>query len=155
MTKIAGSGSISRRHVSADPDPDPHQNVMDPEHWLHEMVSWALELKFPERELPASSIFQLTRPLSPPPPPSRFCVCLATKSTCPFPPTVFHLIHRLRKAEVARRRPIHLLYNPWFFAPFCPIKWRTKSFQLFLISVQNIMQYTNRFQQLQTGFEIL
>ncbi len=40
MTKIAGSrsgseygsGSISQRHWSADPDPDPHQNVMDPEH---------------------------------------------------------------------------------------------------------------------------
>ncbi len=25
MTKIAGSGSISQRHGSADPDPDPHQ----------------------------------------------------------------------------------------------------------------------------------
>jgi hypothetical protein len=40
MTKIAGpgsaSGSISQRHGSADPypDPDPHQNVMDPQHWL-------------------------------------------------------------------------------------------------------------------------
>ncbi len=38
MTKIAGSGSesgsrtIKQRHGSADPDPDPHQNVMDPEH---------------------------------------------------------------------------------------------------------------------------
>jgi hypothetical protein len=34
MTKIAGSrsesGSISQRHGSADPDP--HRNVMDPEH---------------------------------------------------------------------------------------------------------------------------
>jgi hypothetical protein len=33
--KIAGSasesGSISQRHGSADPYPDPHQNVMDPE----------------------------------------------------------------------------------------------------------------------------
>ena len=27
----SGSGSISQRHGSADPDP--HQNVMDPEHW--------------------------------------------------------------------------------------------------------------------------
>ncbi len=26
------SGSISQKHGSADPDPDPHQNVMDPEH---------------------------------------------------------------------------------------------------------------------------
>jgi hypothetical protein len=38
MTKIAGSGyesgSISQRHGSADPDQDPHQNVMDPEHWF-------------------------------------------------------------------------------------------------------------------------
>jgi hypothetical protein len=44
MTNIAGSGSepgfgsesgsvnISQRHGSEDPDPDPHQNVMDPEH---------------------------------------------------------------------------------------------------------------------------
>ncbi len=34
MTKIArsGSGSISQRYGS--PDPDPHQNVMDPEHWF-------------------------------------------------------------------------------------------------------------------------
>ncbi len=39
MIKIAGSGSasgsesgsISQRHGSADPDP--HQNVMDPQHW--------------------------------------------------------------------------------------------------------------------------
>jgi hypothetical protein len=34
MTKLAGarpeSGSISQRHGSADPDP--HQNVMDPQH---------------------------------------------------------------------------------------------------------------------------
>jgi hypothetical protein len=30
MTKIAGSGSISQRHGSEDPDP--HQNVMDPQH---------------------------------------------------------------------------------------------------------------------------
>jgi hypothetical protein len=32
MTKIAGSGSISQRHGFADPDPDPPQNVMDPQH---------------------------------------------------------------------------------------------------------------------------
>jgi hypothetical protein len=35
--KIAGSKSgseaISQRHGSANPDPDPHQNVMDPQHW--------------------------------------------------------------------------------------------------------------------------
>jgi hypothetical protein len=33
MTKIAGSGSISQMHGSADRDPDPPQNVMDPQHW--------------------------------------------------------------------------------------------------------------------------
>jgi hypothetical protein len=27
----SGSGSISQRHVS--PDPDPRQNVMDPQNW--------------------------------------------------------------------------------------------------------------------------
>ncbi len=34
MTKIArfGSGSIGQRHGSADPDPDPYQNVMYPQH---------------------------------------------------------------------------------------------------------------------------
>jgi hypothetical protein len=31
MPKKAGSGSISQRHGSAVPDPDPLQNVMDPE----------------------------------------------------------------------------------------------------------------------------
>ncbi len=34
MTKIGRSGSISQRHGSANPDTDPHQNVMDPEHCL-------------------------------------------------------------------------------------------------------------------------
>jgi hypothetical protein len=46
MTKIAGSGSesgsISQRHGSADPDPDPHQNVMDPEHW-NEVIKMKME----------------------------------------------------------------------------------------------------------------
>jgi hypothetical protein len=38
MMKIEGSGSISQRHGSADPepDPDPHQNVMGPQHCLIE-----------------------------------------------------------------------------------------------------------------------
>jgi hypothetical protein len=31
MAKITVSGFISQRHGSADPDPDPHQNVMDPQ----------------------------------------------------------------------------------------------------------------------------
>jgi hypothetical protein len=38
MTKKEGSGSesgsIGQRHGSADPEPDPHQNVMDPQHCL-------------------------------------------------------------------------------------------------------------------------
>jgi hypothetical protein len=35
MANIAGSGSESGsiRHGSEDPDPDPPQNVMDPQHW--------------------------------------------------------------------------------------------------------------------------
>jgi hypothetical protein len=32
MMKREESGSISQRHGSADLDPDPHQNVMDPQH---------------------------------------------------------------------------------------------------------------------------
>ncbi len=32
MTKIVGS--ISQKHGSEDPDPDPPQNAMDPEHCL-------------------------------------------------------------------------------------------------------------------------
>jgi hypothetical protein len=32
MMKIEGSGSISQRRGSADLDPDPHENVMDPQH---------------------------------------------------------------------------------------------------------------------------
>jgi hypothetical protein len=48
MTKIAGSGSesgsISQRHVSADPDS--HQNVMDPEHWYVQARYWYLIFAF-------------------------------------------------------------------------------------------------------------
>jgi hypothetical protein len=29
-----GSGSISQRYGSKNPDPNPHQNVTDPQHWL-------------------------------------------------------------------------------------------------------------------------
>jgi hypothetical protein len=43
MTKIAGSGSISQRHGSADPDPS--QNVMDPQHCLK--IKERRELKNP------------------------------------------------------------------------------------------------------------
>ena len=38
MMKIEGSGSISQRHGSSDPDPDPHQNVMDPQHWKNDSM---------------------------------------------------------------------------------------------------------------------
>jgi hypothetical protein len=31
LTKITGSGSVSQRYGSADPDP--YQNVTDPQHW--------------------------------------------------------------------------------------------------------------------------
>ncbi len=30
----SGSVSISQRHGSVDQDPDPPQNVMDPQHWI-------------------------------------------------------------------------------------------------------------------------
>jgi hypothetical protein len=33
MKKGVGSGSISQRYGSGDPDPDAHQNVTDPQHW--------------------------------------------------------------------------------------------------------------------------
>jgi hypothetical protein len=41
MTKVAGSesGSISQRNGSEDPDPDPPQNVMDPQHWIEGWVA--------------------------------------------------------------------------------------------------------------------
>ncbi len=35
-------------------------------------------------------------------------MCLANKYTCPFLPTIFHVINRPRWAEVTRREPIHL-----------------------------------------------
>jgi hypothetical protein len=44
MKKIAGSGSISQRHGSADPDPDPHQHVMDPEHCYQGLKSTVYQL---------------------------------------------------------------------------------------------------------------
>jgi hypothetical protein len=36
MKKGVGSGSISKRYGSGDPDP--HQNVTDPQHWMHESL---------------------------------------------------------------------------------------------------------------------
>ncbi len=49
--KIEGSGSISHRHGSADPDQDPHQNVMDPEHWLEHIVVIKKKLTGYEKKL--------------------------------------------------------------------------------------------------------
>ncbi len=48
LTKIAGSGSISQRHGSEDPDPDPHQNVMDPE---HRCSLWTLPMSLSNRDV--------------------------------------------------------------------------------------------------------
>jgi hypothetical protein len=58
MTKIAGfgyrsrSGSTIQRHGS--PDPDPHQNVMDPQHWFAQ--SW-LNLRNKHRDNPIIEVF--------------------------------------------------------------------------------------------------
>ncbi len=43
-----GSGSISQSHGSADPDPAPHQNVLDPQHWIvpSPFPSWSLIVPF-------------------------------------------------------------------------------------------------------------
>jgi hypothetical protein len=45
VTKIAGSGSgsTSQRHGSADLDPDPPQNVMDPQHWVQGLTCRGIE----------------------------------------------------------------------------------------------------------------
>jgi hypothetical protein len=37
----SGSGSISQRHGS--PNQDPHQNVMDPQHWRKEINTLSIE----------------------------------------------------------------------------------------------------------------
>jgi hypothetical protein len=42
MMKIAGSGSISQRHGSADPDP--HQNVMDTQHCGYGIYTYKYEI---------------------------------------------------------------------------------------------------------------
>jgi hypothetical protein len=61
MTKIAGSGSesesgsICQRHGSADLDPEPHQNVMDPQHrnrkYLQAMVRYLARLRLALRSV--------------------------------------------------------------------------------------------------------
>ncbi len=44
MTKKAGSGSISKRHEPADPDPYPYQNVTDPQHSFSEFQCFFLKI---------------------------------------------------------------------------------------------------------------
>jgi hypothetical protein len=39
-------GSISHRYESGDPDPDPHQNVMDPQHCLRVYTSQIEENRY-------------------------------------------------------------------------------------------------------------
>ncbi len=39
-----GSGSISQRYRSADPDSDPHQKVMDPQHWKKSLNNFSRNL---------------------------------------------------------------------------------------------------------------
>ncbi len=56
MTKVAGSGSkirvtaISQRLGSADPDPDPHQNFKDPEHWFFLLLVFLIHVDDDARE---------------------------------------------------------------------------------------------------------
>jgi hypothetical protein len=37
----SGAGSISHRYRSEDPDP--HQNVTDPQHWLRDIDGWIIK----------------------------------------------------------------------------------------------------------------
>ncbi len=53
---------ISQRHGSADPDPDPHQNVMDPRHWERlDQGHLHPPLEHPETNMPRPGI----EPVSP------------------------------------------------------------------------------------------
>ncbi len=54
------SGSIRQRHGSADPDPDPPQNVMDPQHWgkpssvwniNNNLTTWRIRIREKSNEL--------------------------------------------------------------------------------------------------------
>ena len=38
----SGSESISQKHGSEDPDADPHQNVMDPQHCLKQLIAFVI-----------------------------------------------------------------------------------------------------------------
>jgi hypothetical protein len=70
MTKTEGprSGIISQRHGSADPDPDPPQNVMDPQHCL------LLQNKLNTyKACPTLRLSGVCSPLPRPPPPPSPC----------------------------------------------------------------------------------
>jgi hypothetical protein len=43
----SASGSIGQRHGSSDPDPDPHQNVRDPQLWGKHPTVLGVELSGP------------------------------------------------------------------------------------------------------------
>jgi hypothetical protein len=58
MTKIAGSGSISQRQGSADPDPDPPQNVMDPQQWPRQYLNFWLTCGLPGSVAPVESGYE-------------------------------------------------------------------------------------------------
>jgi hypothetical protein len=53
LSQIAGSGSISQRHGSADPDP--YQNVIDPQHYGIFYVSTRLWSDLHQSRWPLSS----------------------------------------------------------------------------------------------------
>jgi hypothetical protein len=55
MMKIEGSGSesISKRHRSADPDP--HQNVMDQQHWLMVITKLVMASPYPVLQVQAGT----------------------------------------------------------------------------------------------------
>jgi hypothetical protein len=45
MTKIAGSGSESISQRLGSTDPDPPQNVMDPQHWIQEIKNMLVSVE--------------------------------------------------------------------------------------------------------------
>ncbi len=75
MTKIAGSGSISKRHGSADPDP--HQNVMDPQHWFYVPGMTSCRCPLSPADPPASCC--CLRPVTSSPPGQSYTLILYVK----------------------------------------------------------------------------
>jgi hypothetical protein len=60
MKKGVGSGSISQRYGSGDPDP--HQNVTDPQHCFFNLLSFARSLSYLEKFLVAPTVTLPTVP---------------------------------------------------------------------------------------------